>query len=140
MHVYPGKCQEDLFSQLYTSNKTESQAKLTCETNGATLPLIHTNDDKTALKHYKRLAGTGPIWAGLRTIDLQTDCTEGDCDGLLQWVDNTTFTYDANVVAQVKGWGEEPCTRFNGDRLNHQNCSQELPFVCQLTCPGETWT
>ena len=109
--------------------------------DGASLSLVHTDNDLSAISHYRSVIGSY-IWVGLRIkAGKKLHCVNATCNGELKWDDNTTFMHDPQVHnIQVDNGGASCFVMDSGDKLDDVNCDRGRNFICQATCTKTTTT
>ena len=103
--------------------------------DGASLSLVHTADDFSAISHYRSVIGSY-IWVGLRIkAGKKLHCVNATCNGELKWDDNTTFMHDPQAHnIEVDNGGASCFVMDSGDKLDDVNCDRGRNFICQATC------
>ena len=70
---------------------TYKDALNTCAADGASLPKLITAEDFLAVTHY--INDNSYAWSSLLKVDNNVNCDGIGCDGLLEWLDGSTFTF-----------------------------------------------
>lgn len=76
------------------------------------------------------------FWIGLSAnASLLTDCTHGDCEAALSWVDGTQYLHHDPFRVFVSQ-GERCLWVKKGDRIRSANCAATAPYLCMACIQG----
>ena len=129
------------FPKLYTVAEEWEAANTICNNDGGALASVLTQDDKSAVDFYVNQTDK-TVWAGLKKIE-SISCSNDTCDGKLRWQNGKELVFDSLIHNEIIADGstiDAKCFRRRYNRINYGDlkCHQLYPFLCQISCPGES--
>ena len=121
--------------QFYPNTWEYEAAKATCESDGARLAVMKTQDDDDALAMFLDAEASGYFWMGLTKLFTETECRDEDCDFFLRWSDGSDFVHNPGIGIEVRSSTKEGnCFKYTGVKIIDDICTKNRQFLCQFDC------